>query len=252
MLLEGTAILETCRAKVKRKCVHQGQEMSVLQLVTTTDTFAFVGSIGRICHDKSPMPSSIGHALGGVAAAWLVDLIPGERGWRTAPASASWRDRAGAGLTAVCAALAVSPDLDLLVRTHRTVTHSLGAVVAVGLIAAAIAAHTRRPALRVAGMCAAAYASHLLFDWLAADRYSPYGLQALWPLSSQWFISGWTIFAQTERRDLLTLATFEKNAAAIARELALIGPIVVLLWLVRVKAFARFTAQVSGRHHPAK
>jgi len=44
-----------------------------------------------------------------VAAAWLVDLIPGERRWRTAPRTAPWWNRAGDGLTAICAALAVSP-----------------------------------------------------------------------------------------------------------------------------------------------
>ncbi len=198
------------------------------------------------------MPSPFGHALGGVAAAWLVDLIPGDRRGRSAPEAASWFDQAGDGLTAICAALAISPDLDLAFRTHRTVTHSVGAALVVGLIAAAIASRKGRPVLRVAFMCAGAYGSHVLFDWLAADRYLPYGLQALWPFSGQWFISGWDIFAQTERRNLLTLPSMTQNARAIGRELVLLGPIVALLWLVRVKTLARLAAQMSGRHHSAQ
>lgn len=198
------------------------------------------------------MPSPIGHALGGVAAAWLVDLVPGTRGWRTAPTSAAWWDRAGSGFTAACAALAIAPDLDLLLRTHRTVTHSLGAAVCVGLLAAALAANASRPILRVAAMCAAAYGSHLLFDWLATDRYVPYGIQVLWPFNRDWLISGWDIFPQTERRDLTTLPVIRQNVAAVASELALLGPVVVLVWLVRVKALAGLAAEVTGRDHPSQ
>ena len=33
--------------------------------------------------------------LGGVVAAWAVDLVPGDRVWRTAPDRASWFARAG-------------------------------------------------------------------------------------------------------------------------------------------------------------
>src|SRR6266850_609999 len=95
------------------------------------------------------MPSPIGHALAGMAAAWAADLIPGRRAWRTAPSTDPWYQQAGNGLTLVCAALAVAPDLDLFVRRHRTITHSIGAVVFVALIAAVIAAKRSRPILRV-------------------------------------------------------------------------------------------------------
>ena len=93
------------------------------------------------------MPTSIGHALAGAAAAWSVDLVPGRRAWRTAPPTASWYRRAGNGLTLVCAALAAVPDADLLFRLHRTFSHSIGAVVLVGILAAAIGVLTNRPAV---------------------------------------------------------------------------------------------------------
>jgi len=203
------------------------------------------------------MPSPIGHALAGVAAAWAADLVPGDRRWRTAPRSSSWYSRAGNGLTLACACLAVLPDLDLVMlpvrpQVHRTITHGIGAVVVVGLIAAAVAVNARRPATRVALMCAAAYATHLLLDWLGADRFPPYGVQLLWPFSHGWFISNWDLFPQTARRQIMSPAIIRLNAVAIAQETAIMLPIVVALWLVRVKALAGLATEPAGRDHAAK
>jgi len=203
------------------------------------------------------MPSPIGHALAGVAAAWTVDLVPGDRGWRTAPRFASWYREAGNGVTLVCAGLAVLPDLDLLMlpfkpETHRTVTHSVGAALIVGLAAAVGAKRGGRPVTRVSLMCAAAYATHLLLDWLGADRFPPFGLQMFWPFSDGWFISGWDLFRQTARRQLTSPAIIRLNALAIAQEMAILVPILVALWLVRVKALAGLATELAGRDHPAK
>ena len=93
-----------------------------MSAVYGTATFASRGPlIAESAMIGARMPSPIGHALAGVAAAWTVDLIPGDRAWRTAPASASWYRRAGDGLTLRCAALGAAPDLDLVVRhaSHR-------------------------------------------------------------------------------------------------------------------------------------
>jgi inner membrane protein len=198
------------------------------------------------------MPSPIGHALAGVAAAWAADLIPGDRAWRTAPESASVYKRAGNGLTLACGALAAAPDLDLLTGTHRTVTHSLGAIVCVGLVAAALAANAGKPITRVALMCAAAYGTHLLLDWLGADNYPPRGIQAFWPFSLEWFISDIDLFPQTARQQLWTSASLLKNLRAVVQEIAILGPTVFALWLVRVKALARLAPEVSSRHYPAQ
>jgi len=185
------------------------------------------------------MPSPIGHALAGTAAAWLVDLVPGNRAWRTAPAFASFFERAGHDLTLICAGLAVVPDLDLVFGVHRTVTHSIGAVIFVGFFAAAMAANAGRPIARIAVMCAAAYGSHLLLDWLAVDLFPPPGIQALWPFTSTWYISGWDIFLQTERNHPATAFGIQRNVAAIAREVEILLPLAIGVWLVRVKALAR-------------
>jgi membrane-bound metal-dependent hydrolase YbcI (DUF457 family) len=198
------------------------------------------------------MPSPIGHALAGLAAAWAVDLVPGDRAWRIAPASASWYTRAGNGLTLACVGLGAAPDLDLLFLTHRTATHSVAAVAFVALFAAAMAVRVDRPIARVAAMCAAAYATHLLLDWLGVDAFPPRGIQALWPLSHAWFISGTDFFGQTARREIFTAPNMIKNLRAIAQELTIFGPILVALWLVRVKALSGLSSEVTRRDHAAQ
>jgi membrane-bound metal-dependent hydrolase YbcI (DUF457 family) len=213
------------------------------------------------------MPSPIGHALTGLAVAWAADLVPGNRGWRAVRASASWYQRAGNGLSATCALLAMAPDLDLLFTRHRAYTHSVGAVIVVGLIAAfaplalppsrrALRWTSRRAkavhAARISLMCAAAYASHPLLDWLGVDLYPPAGLQVLWPFDSGWYISGVDLFRQTRREQLLTWDVTSLNFLAIAQEAAMLVPIVVAIWLVRVKTLARLAPEKTGSDHPAQ
>ena len=228
------------------------------------------------------MPSPFGHALAGLAVAWAADLLPGDRAWRAAPTTASWYRRAGNGLTAACAVLATAPDLDLAFTRHRTYTHSVGAVLLVGLIAFAIAAwrtrhaeaaafapsalppsraalrrtgrrarplNATRRAVRVGLMCAAAYASHLLLDWLGVDLYPPLGLQALWPFDSGWYISGLDWFRQTRREQLFTWPVIEQNLLAIFQEMAILVPVAAALWLVRVKTLAGLASEQARRDH---
>jgi inner membrane protein len=101
-------------------------------------------------------------------------------------------------------------------------------------------------------MCGLAYATHVLLDWLAVDTRPPLGLQALWPFSKEYYLSGANFFARTERRALLSTTTIRTNLAAFVWELAIMLPIVLLLWRVRVKALARLAPEVSGRDHAPK
>jgi len=186
------------------------------------------------------MPSPIGHALGGVAAVWTVDLAdPGP--------DASGR------LLLLYMALAAAPDLDLLVPgSHRMATHSLFAMLLVFMIAAGVTGQvTPRRASRFGGqarwrdatLCAAAYGSHLLLDWLGADNVPPRGIQLLWPVSGRWFISDLDIFRQTARQHFLTPAVMQQNAVAVAQELAIMAPIVALLWWARRRRGGRCSRQ---------
>jgi membrane-bound metal-dependent hydrolase YbcI (DUF457 family) len=197
------------------------------------------------------MPTPLGHMLAGVAVAWGADLVPGDRAWRAASSDASWYRRAGNGLTLACGALGALADLDLLVlRTHRTFTHSMAAVAFIALFAAAMAANAHRPILRVAVMCAAAYASHLLLDWLGIDNFAPRGIQAWWPFSHAWYISGRDLFWETARNGVFERAALRLNAIAVAREIEILLPVLVLLWTARRRQMALLSRRDNGDELP--
>jgi len=182
------------------------------------------------------MPSPVGHVLGGLATVFAYD--------------AATRRRTSDRLVLTCAALAALPDIDLLAyRYHRTVTHSVTAVAAVFIIAAVVTGQVNR--WRTAAICALAWASHLLLDWLGADRSPPLGLEVLWPFDRRWFISGLDVFRETSRIHLFTWATTLHNLRTVFQEIAIMLPIAGLLWLVRIKATPRLAAEISRRHHMA-
>lgn len=177
------------------------------------------------------MPSPVGHALAGAAAAWAMgprNAVRPEAPGAAAPRT--WRT-----VTLVCAALAALPDIDLLTPWfHRTVTHSVGAVSLVFILATAVTGWVTPPwRARIVAACTVAYATHLALDWMGIDRYPPYGLMALWPLSHRWFISGWDVFAQTARFHLLSPETMLINLRAVAREIMILGPVAAAVVLAR-------------------
>lgn len=195
------------------------------------------------------MPSTIGHLLAGATVAWASDAIGG-----SGPHQSFTLDRRSAfgGLTIACAAVAAAPDLDLVLRTHRTYTHSIGATLVVALFAAAVAAGAKLPLARIVLACAAAHASHIFLDWLAVDRSPPYGIQAFWPFSDRFYISGVDLFRQTVRRRFFSEPAIRANALAVAQELVILGPVALAVWLVRVKTLAGFSTQMPRSHHAAE
>jgi membrane-bound metal-dependent hydrolase YbcI (DUF457 family) len=208
------------------------------------------------------VPSPIGHVLAGAAVVYAGDAID--------------RRRSSISLVATCALLGAVADLDLLLpRYHRSFTHSLTAVAFIFIVAAAVTGevtHRRAPRYggqarglaprfgghgggqarwRVALICACAYATHLLLDWLGSDTLPPYGLQLFWPFINRFFVSGLNLFAETERRHLFSGPTLVQNLWAAAQEVVILAPITGALWLVRVKALARLPAEVPrGDHAP--
>jgi hypothetical protein len=165
------------------------------------------------------MPSPVGHALGGLAAGWLA-TGPGklERPVTTA---------------ILFAALGTIPDVDVLVEgTHRLYTHSLVAVALVGLTVALSPARLGFSRARFALVCAAAYGSHLLLDWLGDDRSVPIGIRALWPFTDAYYQSSALLFPPVERRYWLP-GFWTANLRAIGWELALMTAPVILAAVVR-------------------
>jgi membrane-bound metal-dependent hydrolase YbcI (DUF457 family) len=171
------------------------------------------------------MPSPIGHVLAGVALALAAD---------TASPSVWSRVPFKTGVVIV-AGLAALPDLDLIYPPlHRAFTHSIGSVILVTIMGAVVTGRvTGRRSLAFGAVCGAAWASHLLLDWLGVDPNPPYGIRALWPFSDSWFIASRQIFPGTERRQLLTVAALATNLYAAAIETAIVAPVVMVIWLIR-------------------
>lgn len=150
------------------------------------------------------MPSPIGHVLAGVASGCA---ISGQKGWAS---------------LAIFGIAGVVADIDLLLPLqHRGPSHSIGAVT---LVVAAAVALKARGSSRFALSIAAAYASHLLLDWLGEDTWIPYGIAALWPFSSAHYVSGIDLFDPVDRRYWLP-GFWRGNAMPIFREIAILGPI---------------------------
>ena len=163
------------------------------------------------------MPTPIGHVLGGLAAAFIADC-------------AVRRPRLTLALLGAAAAVAAAPDLDLLVHSHRTYTHSVGAVLLIGLASWLIVrARSTRP-LAAAAILMAAYGSHLVLDWSGADTSNPPGLMIAWPLSSAFYVSGWNVFREVSRRYWLIEEFVWGNLLALLRELAVIVPLLLIAW----------------------
>ena len=168
------------------------------------------------------MPSPVGHALGGLIAGWLVAGRGAPATAVSEPHAVAWRRAALFG------GLALAPDLDLLFGTHSTYTHSIGAVLIVAF-AALLVTRGRRPLLALA--CAAAWASHLLLDWLGADSTPPLGIMALWPVTNDFYLSPFPVFNAISRR--YWLADFYRhNTIAVLRELVVLVPIAWLAWRI--------------------
>ena len=114
-------------------------------------------------------------------------------------------------------------------------THSVCAALLVTIIARAVTGWvTGRLSWRIALTGGAAYASHILLDWLACDPKPPAGIQVLWPFTFAWYTSPWTLFPVTERSHFFTASALATNVRAVLIEIAIMGPLVAVLgWAKR-------------------
>jgi hypothetical protein len=161
------------------------------------------------------MPSPIGHALGGIALSW--GAAP-RRNWNAA---------------LVLTAIALAPDLDLLVGDHRGISHSIGAAVIAGLVAAAVwssafaASRLRRDTLRVALCATLAWTSHIILDWLSNDTRPPIGVMALWPMTRDYYKASIEIFPAVSRQCCGT-RFWLYNSRAVVVEGLILTPLMLL------------------------
>ena len=184
------------------------------------------------------MPTPIGHAMGGLAAAFLTN-------------SFARRPKLTPAVVAACVAVAVSPDLDILAGHHRSYTHSIGATALVG-IAGWLVLRRRVPnAAAAASALTASYGSHLLLDWLGKDTSRPPGLTIFWPFSSEYFMSGLDLFGEVSRRYWLPNEFIVGNLAAVGWELGVLLPLLLLAWVVWSKRTLRRPSSIVHRRSSA-
>ena len=137
------------------------------------------------------------------------------------------------GLLAVTA---IGPDVDFLWGRHSAETHSVGAIVIVGLIAFALSRGTN---LRLAVAVALAWGSHIFLDWLGSDTTPPIGVMALWPFSNDYFFAYAYVFESITRRYWLP-NFWTHNVWAVVTEVVILAPIVAALaWFRRRRSRRR-------------
>ena len=135
------------------------------------------------------------------------------------------------------------PDFDFLIGfvlgrpglVHRGVSHTVLAAFAFGALAGWIGRRWRdEPFGPTAVAFGAAYASHLVVDWLTIDSRPPAGGQFLWPFSEAYFSSPITIFGEIyidgiTRSGFLGTVLAWPTVAVLARE-AVIAASMIALW----------------------
>jgi membrane-bound metal-dependent hydrolase YbcI (DUF457 family) len=127
----------------------------------------------------------------------------------------------------------MTPDIDILFGSHRTYAHSIGAAVAVGLVAWAVLRRRTAFAASFALIIAAAYGSHIVLDWLGKDSSTPPGMMALWPLSSGFYISDMDVFGEVSRRYWKPDEFIFGNLRAMSWELLVLVPVAAVAWFLR-------------------
>jgi len=167
------------------------------------------------------MPSPVGHALAGVAAGFLVRRIgPTQPSGRAAGARLS-RHLLSDRQIIVFALLGTLADIDFLFGIHSAYTHSIGAILVVAAVGS-LQAQGRGPLFALS--LAAAYGSHVLLDWLGSDSVTPIGVMALWPISSDFFLSDRRWFMSVCREYWLVQCWWH-NALGVTREILFLGPV---------------------------
>jgi len=119
----------------------------------------------------------------------------------------------------------VLPDADFLLGWHSRYTHSIGAALAVVVIARYA---SRVASWRMAVAIGAAYSSHVILDWLGTDTTPPIGIMALWPVTTDYYQSDLYWFPAIWRT--YQAGFWVHNIAAAVWETLVLGPIAAAAW----------------------
>lgn len=167
------------------------------------------------------MPSSVGHALAGLAVSRLL----GGRSHRNWPH----------------VLLSTAADLDIAAAVLRRKqvdysyrrSHSIGAAIAAGAAIGGAAWLLGSRFVPHAAIGVSAYASHLLLDYYGKGAGS--GLPLLWPVSERRFATDRPVFRtiNTSRDHFISGLLTKQNLQRVGREIAIIAPAVIASGLLR-------------------
>ena len=169
------------------------------------------------------MPTPVGHLLAGLAAGTAAT------GGRTLLGPV--KDLVFFGGVGVLADLDFLPGLIFGqgAAWHRGISHSLGAMALVGLLAL-LWGRRRGLGKWLALGALAAYGSHVLLDFLNVDTRPPFGIPLLWPFSGEYMVAHHAIFPDVKRHGF-TWAIILHDLKAVGWETLLLGPLAAAaLW----------------------
>ena len=205
--------------KVEKSKKSRKSKKSTRLVATLLDFFDFP-TFPTFPSTITSMPTPLAHGLAGVAAGWAVAGVAREN------------RRALVTQTAILAGLGMAADLDLLFGAHSGPTHSVGAAI----IAGGVAAWWRWPIARtrtaIALAAFLAWATHPLMDALSPDATAPFGVMAFWPVSTQDYLTGLSVFMSIWRYPVSARA-ITHDIIAVARELLILGPVTYIMWRIR-------------------
>jgi inner membrane protein len=177
------------------------------------------------------MPSPIGHTLGALAVGWAA----------SGPAARGQMIRR----TLWIAAFGLAADLDLLIGRHSMETHSVGAALLAGGVAAALRWPLAATRGRIFLTATLVWCTHPLLDALGADTSEPFGVMMLWPISNEHVMFD-TVFAPISRRWWLP-GFVVNNVVAAAREVLILGPLALGSWLMTRRFRSGRSASATGQ-----
>lgn len=119
---------------------------------------------------------------------------------------------------------------------HHYFTHSIAfaSLFSLGSYFAARAFGRPEPG-RDAWVLGAAYLTHMGLDLFSKDTSEPYGMELWWPFSKEFAIAPVTLFSDIFRGTLAKLLSLH-NWLAVAREVAIVGPMVAAVWWWRKRS----------------
>ncbi len=176
------------------------------------------------------MPTPIGHSLAGLLLSKTKIFVPSRSTYKSLAVAMVLANLADADF--VPGLLSGNPN-----RFHHGLTHSVGASLIVGFLFAGYFYFRQRRFLVPFFFAASAYSSHILLDFFAVDTSMPRGIPALWPFSSEYFISPIAVFSDVRRS--ASMGTFFQslfvahNGWTVLREIIILVPMVLIVQIVK-------------------